>query len=370
MRGWFRWVGTRAPARTPGLGLAPGGVLRFEKWDRGHGEDGAMGRLVAVCTLILGICLAALPAGAAQRVALVVGNADYKMISPLANPANDAALMAETLRGVGFDVVEMDETYYAVKHSNLRSGPGTEFNRVGRLSPGDKIEVTGKVAGKNWYRIAMRNGKEAFVFASLLSERNPAQEQVAVGVYPNAGGKFAPGKTFKDCAECPEMVMVPAGSYQMGSTLGKPGLHDDEKPVHAVTIGYTFAVGKYEVTFNEWDACLAGGGCGGHSPDDAGWGRGRRPVIYVSWDGAQAYVRWLSGRTGQEYRLLSESEWEYVARAGSTTKYPFGNSEDSLCDYGNGADRSTRIGWRNESCDDGSGRPGSRRRSPRCLTGT
>ncbi len=98
--------GQRAYARMPGLGLAPGGVLRFEEWDRGHGEDGAMGRLVAVCTLILGICLAALPAGAAQRVALVIGNSDYKLISPLANPENDAALMAETLRGVGFEVIE------------------------------------------------------------------------------------------------------------------------------------------------------------------------------------------------------------------------------------------------------------------------
>ncbi len=256
-------------------------------------------------------------------MALVIGNSDYKMISPLANPANDADLMAETLRGVGFEVIEMDETYYAVKHSNLRSGPGTEFNRVGRLSPGDKIEVTGKVAGKNWYRIAMRNGKEAFVFASLLSERKPADNQVAVGVYPKAGRQ--PGETFKDCPECPEMVVIPAGQFRMGDLSG--GGDDDEKSVHAVTIGYKLAVGKFEVTFDEWDACVRQGGCGGHCPGDERWGRGRQPVIFVSWDDAKAYVRWLSGKTGQAYRLLSEAEWEYAARAGTTTAY---NTESSI----------------------------------------
>ena len=217
----------------------------------------------------------------------------------------------------GFTVTEMDETYYAVKRSNLRSGPGTAFDKVGRLSPGDEVEVTGKVAGKNWYRIAMEGGKEAFVFASLLSK-----DQVAVGVFPKAGRQ--PGETFKDCPECPEMVVVPAGRFRMGDLSG--GGYDDEKPVHAVSIGYKFAVGKYEVTFAQWDACVADGGCGGHRPDNAGWGRGRRPVIDVSWDDAKAYVRWLSGKSGQAYRLLSEAEWEYAARAGTTTAYNTGSS--------------------------------------------
>ena len=132
----------------------------------------------------------------------------------------------------------------------------------------------------------------------------------------------SPGSHFRDCDVCPEMVVVPPGSFMMGSEKGRYG----EKPVHRVTIVQPFAVGKYEVTFAEWDACVSGGGCNGYRPDDSGWGRGRRPVIHVSWDDAQAYVRWLSEETGEAYRLLSEAEWEYVARAGTRTAFHFGET--------------------------------------------
>ena len=103
-----------------------------------------------------------------------------------------------------------------------------------------------------------------------------------------------------------------------------------EGPVHEVTMAHPFAVGVYEVTFEEWEACVSGGGCGGYRPDDAGWGRGRRPVINVSWEDAKAYVEWLTGRTGKEYRLLSESEWEYVARSGTDTRYFWWGDEIGL----------------------------------------
>jgi formylglycine-generating enzyme required for sulfatase activity len=132
------------------------------------------------------------------------------------------------------------------------------------------------------------------------------------------------GDVFKDCDACPEMVVIPAGQFYMGDISGFEG--DDEKPVHLVQIDHNFAVGKYEVTLDEWDACASNGGCGGYRPDDRGWGRGRRPVINVSWVDARRYVSWLSRKTGQSYRLLSESEWEYVARSGTRTKYSFGNS--------------------------------------------
>jgi len=85
----------------------------------------------------------------------------------------------------------------------------------------------------------------------------------------------------------------------------------------------------YEVTFAEWDACVDGGGCGGHRPEDQGWGRGRRPVINVSWNDARSYVQWLADKTGKNYRLLTEAEWEYVARAGTTTAYWWGDAFDS-----------------------------------------
>ena len=121
------------------------------------------------------------------------------------------------------------------------------------------------------------------------------------------------------------MVVIPAGSFRMGCVSGQD-CYDDELPVHEVTIPEAFAVSVYEVTFAQWDACVLGGGCGGYRPDDEGWGRGTRPVIDVSWEDAQEYVGWLSGQTGQSYRLLSESEWEYVARAGTSTAYSWGNA--------------------------------------------
>ena len=144
------------------------------------------------------------------------------------------------------------------------------------------------------------------------------------GVEAREMAQMTAGSAFRDCDECPEMVVVPAGSFMMGSPASEEGRYDNEGPVHRVTLPVPFAVGKYEVTFAEWDACEAAGGCDEFTYD-RGWGRGRRPVINVTWEDAQAYVRWLSRQTGERYRLLSESEWEYVARAGSATRYAWGD---------------------------------------------
>ncbi|MCY4572526.1 MAG: formylglycine-generating enzyme family protein [Gemmatimonadetes bacterium] len=167
-----------------------------------------------------------------------------------------------------------------------------------------------------------------------------------------------PGTVFRDdCAACPEMVVVPAGSFMMGSPESEEERNDDEGPRHRVTIGSPFAVGVYEVTFEEWDACVRAGGCGGYRPEDAGWGRGSRPVIDVSWEDAREYVRWLSRETGEEYRLLTEAEWEYVARAGTQTARYWGESETGQCRYGNGYDRIGHAEWGFNldpvSCSDG-----------------
>ena len=149
-----------------------------------------------------------------------------------------------------------------------------------------------------------------------------------------------------------EMVSIPAGTFRMGD-LSDEG-DDDERPVHSVEVP-AFNMGKHEVTFTQWDTCVADGGCGRYRPDDEGWGRGNRPVINVSWDDAQGYIDWLNDKTGGNFRLPSEAEWEYAARAGSTTKYHYGNSESQLCRYANHADSSTDIDWRNKACSDGVG---------------
>ena len=128
---------------------------------------------------------------------------------------------------------------------------------------------------------------------------------------------LSPGDRFQDCGDCPEMVVVPAGQFVVDSTSSEEG------PQPRVRIAKPFAVGIYEVTFDEWDACVFDGGCA-HQPTDRGWGRGRRPVINVSWNDARQYVGWLSDRSGKAYRLLSESEWKYVSRAGTEPLIDFG----------------------------------------------
>ena len=137
-----------------------------------------------------------------------------------------------------------------------------------------------------------------------------------------------PGDSFKECAQdCPDMVVLPAGSVLMGAPESQNRERDyaSEIPQHVVTFAKSFAVSKYELTFADWDACIKGGGCTSHMPSDQSWGRVRQPVINVSWDDAQQYVAWLSQVTGKVYRLLSEAEYEYATRAGTTTVYPWGD---------------------------------------------
>jgi formylglycine-generating enzyme required for sulfatase activity len=132
-----------------------------------------------------------------------------------------------------------------------------------------------------------------------------------------------PKDTFRECSECPEMVVVPDGSFMMGSPTDEPERNGREVQVR-VTIARPFAVGRFAVTFAEWNACVADGGCKGYRPNDEGWGRDRRPVINVNWDDAKLYIDWLNARTGKIYRLLSEAEREYVARAGTKTPFWWG----------------------------------------------
>ncbi|MEE8340433.1 MAG: bifunctional serine/threonine-protein kinase/formylglycine-generating enzyme family protein [Xanthomonadales bacterium] len=160
-----------------------------------------------------------------------------------------------------------------------------------------------------------------------------------------------PGKTFRDCADCPAMVVVPAGSFWQGSEESEPLALKKEKPRRMITFAEPFAVGVFEVTMQQWDLCAADGDCTTR-PRDNGWGRGSRPVIMVSWNDAQEYVSWLSKKTGQSYRLPSESEWEYFARAGEESDWP-GGDPALACEFGNIAGFETGFRWQHEFCEDG-----------------
>jgi len=148
------------------------------------------------------------------------------------------------------------------------------------------------------------------------------------------------GEPFWECAKteadysqhCPGMVVVPAGEFMMGSPDSEDKRKDDEGPLHKVAIAAPFAVSMHDVTFDQWDACVKAGGCKTVA-SDSGWPRGRRPVINVNWNDAQEYAAWLSAMTGHPYRLLTETEWEYAARAGTQTRWSFGDDEAQLKDY-------------------------------------
>ncbi|HEX4410155.1 MAG TPA: formylglycine-generating enzyme family protein [Xanthobacteraceae bacterium] len=141
---------------------------------------------------------------------------------------------------------------------------------------------------------------------------------------PDREKALKPAEEFQDCTQCPQMVMVPAGHLTMGSPTTDASADSDEFPQHEVTFATPLAVSKFEVTFADWDTCYDLGGCR-IRPDDFGWGRGNRPVVNVDWYDAQQYVAWLSKQTGKTYRLLTEAEWEYAARAGTATAYSWGD---------------------------------------------
>jgi formylglycine-generating enzyme required for sulfatase activity len=162
-------------------------------------------------------------------------------------------------------------------------------------------------------------------FASTADE--PLEERLARPLSRNEEFALKPMDKFKECELCPEMVVIPAGQLLMGAKEGEPGSTPEERPQHKVNFAHPFSVGRFPVTFSEWDACVAAGGCS-HQPADKGWGRGRQPVISILWDDAHEYVAWLFRATGRTYRLLSESEREYVTRATTTTAYWWGESFD------------------------------------------
>lgn len=181
--------------------------------------------------------------------------------------------------------------------------------------------------------------------ATQLKGKPPAEGRIKIDApiwHGAPDGWFMPGagrrEWFKDDELGPEMVVVPAGTFMMGSSPSEIAALkqeysfylsrwiDSEGPLHFVKFDAPFAVGRFAITFDEWDAGAALSGINTYRPGDHRWGRGKRPVIKVSWDDALAAVEFLTRRTGKNYRLLSESEWEYVTRAGTTTTFWWGDT--------------------------------------------
>jgi formylglycine-generating enzyme required for sulfatase activity len=167
-----------------------------------------------------------------------------------------------------------------------------------------------------------------FVDARLIAQDIPASQRGRVAMDAAASAAESdnaarPGADFRDCAiGCPVMVIIPAGTFVMGSPDNEPDRKSTEGPQREVTIARPFALSSFEVTFEQWDACVAAAAC----PRVADyWGRGDMPVLNVSWEDASRYARWLSQLTGRPYRLPTEAEWEYAARAGAGTRYSWGD---------------------------------------------
>ena len=246
-----------------------------------------------------------------------------------------------------------DRNMQATRGTDVSSGPAPEYEAITRLQAGQKVRIIGQ-AGK-WLQVEINDLTRGFVRASMREEvKGPAV-----------------GEHFRDCPECPEMVVVPAGSFMMGAPAGETYRYDSEGPVHRVRIGDRFAVGVKEVTREEYrrfvsvtghsmgDTCVYTSGIRkrwnwenpGYEQTDG------HPVVCVSWEDAKAYVRWLRERTGAGYRLLSESEWEYVARAGSSTARYWGDirpeGESESCRYSNLMSQEWSFDPGVLSCNDG-----------------
>ena len=187
----------------------------------------------------------------------------------------------------------------------------------------------------------------------------------AQSAHPNARTVRKPGETFKECRNCPELVVIPPGSFMMGSPADEPDRRDNERQ-HRVTIARAYAIGKTEVTWDQWEACVRDRWCDGVGVEHAlttnedgslnksfvDWGRGTRPVVGPSWFDAQIFVGWLNWKTDEDdaYRLPSEAEWEYAARAGTTTAYHWGAKLDH--DYGNFGGPGPGLGGKAEGRDE------------------
>ena len=192
--------------------------------------------------------------------------------------------------------------------------------------------------------------------STVGSQAAAAGDERAAQMQPRQSPRREPGARFQDTLASggagPLLVVIPAGEFRMGCVSGIL-CEADEQPVRTVTVAQSFAIGVHEVTFEDYDRFVAA--TGGVRPGDERWGRGRHPVVNVNWEEARAFTTWLSAETGAHYRLPTEAEWEYAARAGTETPWFTGSDPTVLCRFGNGADQTSGETQANAACSDGVG---------------
>lgn len=259
-------------------------------------------------------------------VVLAIGMA---LVAPLLNQAPRwMATFKESMADIIGDApAKREQIYVALTTARVRARPAVDSDHVGSVPVGDTAIGLERVTGApvtvaeqaqgaaDWYRVITKSGIEGFVYAPLL------------------------GRRFRDCDQCPQLVVVDDGTFIMGSD-DRP----DEAPAHRVDIEHGFSIGRFEVTVGEWKACADIGACSQDLVTDAiARGNLDHPVTSVNWPDAMAFVDWLSAKTGRKYRLPSEAEWEYAARAGSTTSWSWGDRPEDACTYANVWDQNGRA---------------------------
>ncbi|ALL14907.1 hypothetical protein AQ619_16895 [Caulobacter henricii] len=252
--------------------------------------------------------------GDVLTVGFAGGRSVISIVSALGCPLTGTEARSDFIAGEMFatpGTKKAKETYIA--------GGGRYIIRVGAIYPTPSTQYIVQVIrapGKKGIQLA----PGAVIQAVDLNNTDTASTAAS----PQAAS-YAAGQTVQDCPNCPSMIVVPAGTFLMGSTAAEEGRGRDEGPRHPVTFANPFAVGRTEISFDEWNACVADNGCT-QKPADGGWGQGKQPVINVTWNDAMGYAAWLSKKTGQKYFLPSESEWEYAARAGGETAWNTGEA--------------------------------------------
>lgn len=315
----------------PGDRLEPGqlGRLTYDAEDAPVGssqelsltvDDGRGGEAETVVTIAVAGDGAAAPAPPAAPLAAGP--------SP-ATQATEAAPAGQLPAGVTLE--PLPGSFAAATDANLRAGPSNAAARVGRVAAGTPLAVLGRVAGSRWVYVDSPEGEPAFIFGDLLAKREeptPPAATIAAAEPPAMAAPTAlrepkavlvrESDGVLDCPDCPVLVRINPGAFTMGSQDGDPS----RRPARKVVIEKPFAIGKYEVTVAEWRVCVKAGACAEtrmNQPTDG------MPVFNVHWQDAQAYVAWLSRETGKAYHLPSEAQWEYAARAGTTSAYWWGD---------------------------------------------